>query len=80
MMSNDPINVIAGTLDELFNGNARGAERKTGFVLIVYPVGDNGDRRPCSFVSNCADRWDAAALFKEMAARFEGQPEMEGSA
>jgi hypothetical protein len=49
-------------------------------VLIVYPVSDNGERRPCSFVSNCADRWDAAALFKEIAARFEGQPEMEGSA
>lgn len=70
---------IAATLDEFLNGDAKGADRETGFVLLVYPFGEAGDGR-CNFISNGADRKDIVALMKEMIARFEGQPEIRGRA
>ena len=62
-------------IDELFNGKARGLDRKTGFVLLVFPFGDKTGR--CNFMSNGADRSDIVTLFKEMIARFEGQPQVD---
>lgn len=72
---------IVKALDETFNGDAKGADRDTGFVLIVYSFDklNKGDSR-CNFMSNGADRKDIVTLFKEMIARFEGQPEQKGSA
>lgn len=70
---------IAATLDEFFNGTAKGDARPTGFVLLVFPFGDNPKSR-CNFISNGADRRDVVTLFKEMIARFEGQPEITGRA
>lgn len=79
------MNALAAALDEIFNGDAagpreRGAEdkRKVGFVLLVFEFGDHSGR--CNFISNGADRKDIVTLFKEMIARFEGQPEMKGHA
>lgn len=45
----------------------------------------NGDLRDvdggrCSYISNGAERRDIVVLMKEMIARFEGQPQMRGSA
>ena len=71
------MNALAQGLDEIFNGEAKGSDRKTGFVLLVFPFGDNGR---CNFISNGANRQDIVAMFKEMIARFEGQPEMKGTA
>ena len=71
------MNVLAGALDEMFNGKIKGPDRPTGFVLLVFPFGDTGR---CNFISNGADRRDIVTLFKEMIARFEGQPEMKGKA
>lgn len=72
---------IASVLDETFNGDAKGNDRPTGFVLMVYPFGNlaKGDAR-CNYISNGADRRDVVTLMKEMIARFEGQPEMKGTA
>ena len=67
---------VAEALDDAFNGNARGADRETGFVLLVFPYGDKTGR--CNFISNGADRRDIVTMFKEMIARFQGQPEMRG--
>ena len=72
------MNALAGALDRTFNGDARGADRGTGFVLLVFPFGDTDGR--CNFISNGADRKDIVTMFKEMIARFEGQPEMKGRA
>jgi hypothetical protein len=72
------MNAMAGALDEMFNGKAKGNDRKTGFVLLVFPFNDHEGR--CNFVSNGADRKDIVTLFREMIARFEGQPEMKGRA
>jgi hypothetical protein len=43
----------------------------------VFPFGDKGR---ANFISNGADRKDIVVLFKEIIARFEGQPEMKGRA
>lgn len=75
----DRMNAIARGLDEVLNGNAKGADRETGFVLLVFPYGDTSTGR-CNFISNGADRRDVVTLMKEMIARFEGQPEISGRA
>jgi hypothetical protein len=69
---------IARTLDEFLNGEKRGAERPTGFVLMVFPF-EGFDGR-CNYISNGASRADIVTLMKEMIARFEGQPEVRGTA
>jgi hypothetical protein len=65
-------------LDEVFNGKVRGDDRKTGFVLMVFPFGEVTGR--CNYMSNGADRKDVVVLMREMIARFEGQPEISGPA
>lgn len=70
------MNEVARKLDRIFNGEARGRARKTGFILLVYPFGEAQGGR-CNYISNGADRKDVAVLFREQAARFEGQPEPE---
>lgn len=77
----EQMNVIAGALDKMFNGEAKGNARKTGFVLMVFPFDEfgKGDAR-CNYISNGADRKDVVTLMKEMIARFEGQSEQKGSA
>ena len=74
----DMMNAVAGALDKTFNGDAEGADRAVGFVLLVFEYGEKEGR--CNFISNGADRKDIVTLFKEMITRFEGQPEMKGHA
>jgi hypothetical protein len=73
----EAMNAVAAALDQTFNGDARGNDRKVGFVLLVFDYGETEGR--CNFISNGADRKDIVTLFKEMIARFQGQPEMKGS-
>lgn len=73
------MNSVAAALDEAFNGKARGADKKVGFVLLQFEYG-HADGRRCNFISNGADRKDIVTLFKEMIRRFEGQPEQSGRA
>jgi hypothetical protein len=72
------MNAMASALDEMFNGKAKGNDRKTGFVLLVFPFNDHEGR--ANFISNGADRRDIVTLFREMIARFESQPETKGRA
>lgn len=72
------MNALAKGLDEIFNGEVTGKDRETGFVLLVFPFG-NVDGR-CNFISNGANRTDIVCMFKELIARFQGQPEMKGTA
>jgi hypothetical protein len=67
---------LAAVLDSYLNGDAHGDDRETGFVLLLFKYGEKEGR--CNFISNGADRKDIVVLFKEMIARFEGQPEMGG--
>lgn len=71
------MNTLAHSLDELFNGDARGPERQTGFILMVFPFGNNEGR--ANYISN-AERADVVTMLKEQLARFEGWPEMTGRA
>jgi hypothetical protein len=73
----EQMNALAAGIDEIFNGDTKGPDRKTGFVLLVFPFGDAEGGRT-NFISNGADRQDIVALFKEMIGRFEGQAESEG--
>ena len=70
------MNQIAKFLDASLNGD--GSDREVGFILMVFPYNDTSGR--CNYISNGADRRDVVVLMKEMIARFEGQPEMEGRA
>jgi hypothetical protein len=70
------MNAVARVLDEAFNGDAKGQDRKVGFCLMVFPFGEHDART--NFISNGADRKDIVTLFREMIQRFEGQPEIEG--
>lgn len=74
----EKMNAIAHGLDEVFNGDAKGSDRKTGFVLLVFPFGENEGR--CNYISNGADRRDIIVMLKEQIKRFEGQPEITGRA
>lgn len=71
------MNALAEAIDEVFNGKAKHPNKKTGFVLLVFPFGDAKDGR-ANYISNGANRKDIAILFREMAARFDGMPSMEG--
>ena len=74
----EQMNFIARALDEAFNGEAKGAARETGFVLLVFPFGAKDGR--CNYISNGADRRDIVVMLKEQIARFEGQAEVSGRA
>lgn len=69
---------VMGVIDELFNGDAKAPNKKVGIVMMVFPYGDVSGR--CNYMSNGADRKDIVILMREMIARFEGQPEVTGSA
>lgn len=71
------MNAVAQALDSTFNGEAKGGDRETGFVLMIFPFG-NADGARCNYISNGANRKDVVTLMKEMIARFEGQPEVVG--
>ena len=80
------MNQIAVYLDHQFNGDnaqphalLKEDKREWGFVMLVYRFGEVAEGR-CNFISNGADRKDIVTLFKEMIARFSGQPEMKGHA
>lgn len=74
------MNSLAQAIDEVFNGKVSpGQERKVGFCLLVFPM-NSTEKGKCNYISNGADRKNMTSLFREMAARFEGQPEMSGKA
>jgi hypothetical protein len=66
---------LAHSLDSYFNGEGN-PDRDTGFVVLVFPFNNHEGR--CNMISNGADRKDLVVLFKELIARFEGQPEVQG--
>ena len=69
---------LAQAVDELFNGEAKGKDKKVGFVILVFPFGNEDGR--CNYISNGADRKDIVVMMKEQIKRFEGQKEEVGRA
>lgn len=70
------MNDIGRAIDEIFNGvNCPLAERKTGFVLMVFNTSQDFDGAPggrFNYLSNC-ERVDVIACMKEIIARNEGR-------
>jgi hypothetical protein len=73
----EKMNQLAHALDSVLNDGATGDDRKTGFCLMVFPFADFDGR--ANYISN-AKREDIVVLLKEQLARFQGQPEMKGTA
>ena len=74
----DLMNEMARYIDRFFNHSKEGiTDRKTGFVLLVFPFENHRGR--CNYISN-ARREDIVVLLKEQVRRFEGSPDVEGSA
>ena len=69
----EQMEAVARAVDHVFNGKHTGAERTTGFVLLVFPFGEKGGR--CNYISNGADRDDIVKLLWEQIQRFGGLPE-----
>lgn len=65
----EQMHAIAHVLDEIFNGDKKGADRTIGFVLLVFPYGEKEGR--CNYISNGADRNDMVKLLREQANRFD---------
>ena len=72
----EKMNARARMLDEFFNGKVERDKRENGFILMVFKFGDEGR---CNYISN-ARRDDVVTMLKEQIKRFEGQPELKGSA
>lgn len=64
-------NMLAESLDTILNGQARGKARRTGFVLLTFPFGED-DKSRVNYISN-AERTDMIVALKEIVARFEGR-------
>ena len=62
------MNLLAKELDVLFNGDDKGQHRKIGFMLLVFPFGDEGR---VNYISN-GIREDCIVAMKEFIARAEG--------
>ena len=74
----ETIRASAEALDEALNGCQQGADRKHGFILMVFPFGDGeGEDHRADYISN-GNRADVICVLKEVTARLQGQPEMHG--
>lgn len=72
---------IMETLDDFMNPGLKGDKRKVGITVLIYPFNDLGDGEGrVNYMSNGADRKDVVVMMKEMIRRFEGQPEVTGTA
>ncbi len=70
--------VVASNVEAGLNGRAKGADRKVGFTILVYPM-PNTDGG-CDMISNGASDAEVMMLFRTMLARMEGQAATAGSA
>jgi hypothetical protein len=69
------MNGIARALDQGFNGDARGKDRKVAFVLLTAPFNTTDGR--VNYISN-GERSDIITMMKELLARFEGRYDEKG--
>jgi hypothetical protein len=65
------MNGLAMAIDELFNGQAKGHDRKVSFVLLTAKFGEI-DAGRVNYISN-GNRIDIIQMMKEITARFEAQ-------
>lgn len=72
----EQINALAHGLDEVLNGEAKGHDRKVGFMLCLFDLTAANDATTpqgrFNYISN-ADRLDMLGTLKEIVARLEGR-------
>lgn len=73
----ETMNMVAAGIDHMFNGDAKGADKRVGFILMVFPF--DGHEGRANYISN-ARREDVVILLREQLTRFQGQAEMKGTA
>ncbi len=71
----DQMKTLARLIDNYLNGD--GGEKKNGFIIMMFPLRGHDGRT--NYISN-AVRADVVIMLKEQIKRFEGQPEMSGTA
>ena len=62
---------VAAKLDFLFNGEAKGDDRKIGFALLTYEFNKPMDGK-VNYIGN-GERRDVLVAMKEVVARWEGR-------
>ena len=65
------MNDLASLLDKALNGDKKGKDRKFGYMITIFPFGDNPEHR-FNYISN-AERSTMLSAMKEVIARFEGR-------
>jgi hypothetical protein len=77
MLTKDALQSLALALDRILNGatvvNEPLPKRTNGFVLMVFPFGDENGQ--CHYVSNGASREDIIRLFTEQLRQLKAQGE-----
>jgi hypothetical protein len=72
------LNALARGVDQILNGEDTPKwQRKNGFILMVFPF--EGHEGRCNYISN-AQRDDVVVLLREQLRRFEGAPDVTGTA
>ena len=64
----EQMKALSRGLDELFNGESLGEARQTGFVLLVFPFGDEAGR--CNYISNARGE-DVLTMMRGQVKRLE---------
>ena len=63
------LNALASVIEQVFNGEAKGKDRKVGFALLLF---DFGDSKRMNYISN-AQRADMLCAMREFIAHAEGR-------
>jgi hypothetical protein len=67
------LNAVASAVDEFLNGKDKTIPKKNGFVILMFPFGDNDPHRDrINYISN-GERGTVIVAMKELIARFEGR-------
>lgn len=75
---NELMNALAQGIDTILNGQVEDVKAKrNGFILMVFPF--EGHEGRANYISN-ATRSDVVVMLKHQVARFDGQPDVSGTA
>ena len=67
----EKMNDIAHRLDRTFNGDAKGADRKVGFALLVFELGKQG-KQSVSYIGN-VKRVEMLGALRELVERWDNE-------
>lgn len=68
----EKMRAVAKVVDVFFNGQVMDKNRKVGFCMLVFPLGEAPRVGRINYISNGAREADIAVALRELADRFEG--------